>query len=53
MSASASLTSALQKLVLRLETDLRARVDADQHVLERWRREHSEALQRGRMLTAR
>ena len=52
MSATAALTGALQKLVLRLEGDLRARVDADPEVLGRWKREHDEALQRGRTASA-
>jgi hypothetical protein len=48
VSASAGLTSALQKLVLRLEVDLRARVDADPKVLACWTREHGEAVECGR-----
>jgi hypothetical protein len=52
VSASAGLTSALQKLVLRLEADLRTRADADPEVLGRWRREHEEASQRGRTASA-
>jgi len=52
VSATAALTGALQKLVLRLEGDLRARVDADPEVLGRWKREHDEALQRGRTASA-
>jgi hypothetical protein len=48
VSASAGLTSALQKLVLHLEVDLRARVDADPKVLACWTREHGEAVECGR-----
>jgi len=48
MSAGPGLTNALKKLVLRLETDMRARLDAHPVVLERWRREHREAVARKR-----
>jgi hypothetical protein len=48
VSATAALTGALQKLVLRLEADLRTRVEGDTDVLQRWKAEHDEAIRRGR-----
>lgn len=49
MSATEALTGALAKLVLRVETDIRERLeDADTLTLKRWRLEHGEATTRGR-----
>src|ERR1700756_2283382 len=48
MSATPALTAALQRLVLRLEDDLRSRVEADVEILAAWRAEHRAALDRGR-----
>ena len=48
MSADASLTTALQRQVLLLEDDLRARVEGDPVLRGRWVVEHERALTRGR-----
>ncbi len=52
MTATPALTTALQRQVLLLEDDLRARVDDLSEVRERWTAEHAEALKRGRMAAA-
>jgi hypothetical protein len=44
VSAQKSLTAALQKQVLRLEDDLRMRVEQDEHTLQRWQAEHRQAV---------
>ncbi len=44
MSAQKSLTAALQKQVLRLEDDLRVRVERDEPTLQRWQDEHRQAV---------
>jgi hypothetical protein len=48
VSAQKSLTTALQRQVLSLEDDLRARVESDPDVLQDWTRIHDEALRRRR-----
>jgi len=48
VSATKSLTSALQKQVLRLEDDLRRRVESDPATRGRWVAEHQQAVARGR-----
>ena len=52
ISTSSSLTSALQKVVLELEDDLRVRVEGDVELRGRWVVEHSRAVQRGRTAAA-
>jgi hypothetical protein len=52
ISSSPSLTSALQKVVLELEDDLRDRVEGDAELRGRWVVEHSRAVQRGRTAAA-
>ncbi len=52
MIDSPALTSALQKVVLDLEDDLRARVEGDAELRGRWVVEHSRAVQRGRTASA-
>lgn len=52
ISSSSTLTTALQKVVLDLEDDLRARVEADAELRGRWVVEHSRAVQRGRTASA-
>jgi len=49
---SLALTAALQKVVLELEDDLRARVENDTDLRGRWVVEHSRAVQRGRTASA-
>jgi hypothetical protein len=44
VSAQKSLTAALQKQVLRLEDDLRVRVEQDEPTLRRWQSEHRQAV---------
>ena len=48
MIRSSDLTSALQKVVLDLEDDLRARVEGDADLRGRWVVEHARAVERGR-----
>jgi hypothetical protein len=48
ISSSSTLTTALQRVVLDLEDDLRARVEGDADLLGQWSVEHSRAVQRGR-----
>ena len=48
MTATKSLTSALQEQVLLLEDDLRARVEGDAATLDRWRTEYQRAFDRRR-----
>ncbi|HUZ54490.1 MAG TPA: BREX-2 system adenine-specific DNA-methyltransferase PglX [Streptosporangiaceae bacterium] len=48
MTASPGLTSDLQRQVLHLEDDLRARVMADAELQGRWKQEHLRALEKGR-----
>ncbi len=52
MSATAELTTELQKLVLRLESDLRVRVEEEPGVRGRWVAEHTEAQARKRTASA-
>ncbi len=52
MIDSLALTAALQKVVLELEDDLRARVENDTDLRGRWVVEHSRAVQRGRTASA-
>jgi hypothetical protein len=44
MTIGKDLTPKLQKLVLRVEDDLRARLDEDEDLKARWRSEHADAL---------
>ena len=48
MTASNALTADLRRLVLRLEDDLRARVESDAAAKDVWTAEHRQALQLGR-----
>jgi hypothetical protein len=52
ISSSSSLTSALQKVVLELEDDLRERVESDTDLRGAWVVEHSRAVQRRRTAAA-
>ncbi|MCZ2839924.1 BREX-2 system adenine-specific DNA-methyltransferase PglX [Modestobacter sp. VKM Ac-2985] len=52
MSAPKSLTAALQKQVLRLEDDLRARVEQDESTRQSWQAGHREAISRRRTASA-
>lgn len=52
MIDSAALTAALQKVVLELEDDLRARVEGDAELCGRWIAEHHQAVERGRTASA-
>ena len=52
MIDSSALTAALQRVVLELEDDLRARVEGDTDLRGRWVVEHSRAVQRGRTASA-
>lgn len=48
MAVSPDLTTALKKVVLELEDDLRARVESQPEVLDDWRQQHSAAVDRER-----
>ncbi|MEX2292100.1 MAG: BREX-2 system adenine-specific DNA-methyltransferase PglX [Mycobacteriales bacterium] len=52
MSAMPALTGALRELVLRLQDDLRERVEGHEEVRGRWVVEHARALERGRTSAA-
>jgi hypothetical protein len=52
MTATPALTTDLQKLVLRLEDDLRIRVEDDPETLAAWKAEHGRAVTRGRTSSA-
>src|SRR5262245_35610607 len=48
MTATAALTTDLQRQVLKLEQDLQARLAADPELEGRWKREHQRAVQKER-----
>ncbi len=52
ISSSSTLTTALQRVVLDLEDDLRIRVESDVELRGQWVIEHSRAVQRGRTASA-